>query len=466
MSSKRNYYSILSNLFFIAMAVFAIVFAKERFQADGAYYLFKIVNSGHFQIEHQRYILAVSQALPLLGAKLGMSMNAIIVLNSLNNVVFFYLVFLYAVYFLKDQTAGVAIILFMVFGVLHIQFTPMYEIWYGTILIVLVRSHMLQGRYIFMKDLLLVGIIMLTVLFAHPLLFIPLLFVIMFDAMETWRIQWRMFFCIVIVFVSWYTIKKLFLSSYEAGKMSMLDTSWNKAYKDLLMPGYYWKLFKFFFTYYTIPVIVYLLTMGYYIFRKARGKMILLSAFFFGHILLINFTHEMDWTISPYFERMYMPIIPIVFLPFLYDFFTQLALRNGVGAFILIAIVGWRIGRFVDVGMDYKKLTAKAERLITEAQKLPGSKFQVNNDDYRGCYHYLDWSFTMESMLRSSAIDKTHPVTICTWEDMFESGNEARLKENEFMMRRWEITPDDATNQTYFHVQHGKYVMQPAVCGK
>jgi hypothetical protein len=465
MASPRNYYSLLSNFFFLAMAVFAIVFAQERFQADGAYYLFKVVNYEQFQVEHQRFILAVSQALPLLGVKLGLSMNAIIILNSLNNVVFFYLVFLYAVHYLKDKTAGTAVILFMVFGVLHIQFTPMYEIWYGTILLVLVRSHMVQGRYIFLKDILLLNIIMITVLFSHPLLFIPLLFIILFDAMETWRIQWRMFFSVVFVFAVWYIIKKMFLSSYEAGKMSMLDTSWNKAYEDLFHPGYYWKLVKFFFSYYTIPMIVYLLSMGYYIFRKARGKMILLSAFLIGHILLINFTHVMDWELTPYFERMYMPIIPIIFLPFLYDFFTQLALRNKFGAFILLALVGWRMVRFIDVGMHYKAKTALTEAVIENAHAHPsGSKFELNPEDYKGCMNYVDWSFTMETMLRSEAMDKNRTITIATWEDFEEAKKTVRLNENDFMMRRWEVMPDYAVNQKYFHIQHGRYVRMEKIC--
>ncbi len=448
------------------MAIFAIVFAKERFQADGAYYLFKVVNYGEFQIEHQRYILAVSQALPLLGAKLGLSLNAIFILNSLNNVVFFYLVFLYAVYYLKDKTAGIAVILFMVFGVLHIQFTPMYEIWYGTILLVLVRSHMVWRRTVSLKDLLLVGVLMLTVLFAHPLLFIPLLFIILLDAMETRRIQWRMLICIVIVFVSWYAIKQMFLSTYEGGKMSMLDTTWNKAYKDLLDPGYYWKLIKFFFTYYTFPVFVFLLTISIYISKKSWGKLILLSVFFFGQILLVNFTHVMDWELSPYFERMYMPIIPIIFLSYLYEFSTRFELRTSIGAFVLVALVGWRIGRFVDIGLDYKKRTAQSELAIAEAQKLPGSKFELDPEDYKGCMKYIDWSFTMESILRSAEIDKTHTVTICTWEDLAESGNQDRLNENDYMMRRWEVMPDYAVNEKYFHIRHGEYVRLGRVCGE
>jgi hypothetical protein len=466
MAAKRNYYFLLTNLFFAAMAIFAVIFAQERFQADGAYYLFKIVNYGDFQIEHQRFILAVSQVLPLIGAKLGLTMNSIIVLNSLNNVVFFYLVFLYAVYFLKDKTAGVAIILFQCFGVLNIQFTPMYEIWYGTILIVLVKSHIFLGRYNSVKDVFLLGVITITVLFSHPLMFIPVIFIILFEAMEKWFIQWRLLCLMVFVFAVWYIIKKMFLSTYEAGKISMLDLSTNKAYLDLTHPSYYWKLIKFFFTWYTIPVFVYLITVGFYYVRKAKRKIFLLSAFFFGQILLVNLTHVMDWSLTPYFERMYMPIIPIIFLPFLYDMFTQLGLRNNVGAILLCLIIVWRIGRFVDVGLDYKKQTRLSEQLIDEAQKCQGSKFEMDGDDEKGCLNWADWSYTMESMIRSSAKDPNHVVTIATWFDFYESNNRAQLNENDFMMRRWELMPDYAMNQKYFHISHGKYVQLKPICGK
>jgi hypothetical protein len=448
------------------MAIFAVVFAQERFQADGAYYLFKVVNNGQFQIEHQRFILAVSQVLPWIGVKLGLSLNSIIVLNSLNNVVFFYLVFLYAVKYLQDKTAGVAVILFMTFGIMYIQFIPMYEIWYGTVLLVLVRSHMANGRTLLVKDLILLGIIMITILFAHPLLFIPLIFLLLFDAAERWVIQWRMFFLTVAIFIFWYVIKKLFLSSYEAGKISALNFSWNQAYKQLLDPAHYWHLTKYFFTFYTIPMIVYVVTMVFYIVRKNYRKLILVSGFIAGHIVLINLTNEMDWVIDPYFERMYMPLIPIIFLPFLYDFFTQLSLRNNFGAIIMVLIVGWRMERFTVLGFELKKHTALAEQVIDQAQKLPGSKFELHPDDYHSCMKFVDWSFTMETLLRSAAIDKNHTVTIASGDDFLIDDNARRLNDNDYMMRCWEVMPDYSINQNYFHIQHGKYVMLQPVCGK
>ena len=461
---SKNYYSILTTSFFLIMALFAIVFAPERFQADGAYYLFKVVNFEHFQIEHQRYILAVSQILPLVGVKIGLSLNSIFVLNSLNNVVFFYLIFLYAVYYLKDKTAGIAIILFMVFGVLHIQFTPMYEIWYGIILIVLVHTHLIQKRYFLVNDLFFLGIIFITILFSHPLLFIPLIFIILIDVVEKRTVHWKLFLLLTLAFVLWGIVKKFTLSTYETGKISMLDISWNKAYKDLLDPFYYWQLTKFFITYYTIPLVFFILTVVFYIKRRLRIKAWLLILFFFGHVFLINFTHVMDWALTPYFERMYMPLIPIVFLPFLYDVFVFYSTKNNLSALMLLFLVLWRIGRFVDVGLAYKQRTAQSERAILEAQKLAGSKFELAPSDYKWCMNYVDWSFTMESMLRSAAIDKTRTVTICTWEDFIENNNQGRLNNNSFMMRRWELLLDDNVNSKYFKINHGEYVRLKNVC--
>lgn len=459
-------YNRITHAFFALMTIFAIVFANERFQADGAYYLFKVVNFETFQVEHQRFILIASQALPLAGVKLGLPLSVVILLNSLNNVVFFYLIFRYCAYFLRDQTAGACVILFMVVGVMHLHFTPMYEIWYGTMLLVPLRSHLVRMRYFTFRDRLLVALLMVVVLFSHPLLFIPVIYILLLDSIEKWGLDFRLLLISVIVFAGWYIVKKMFLSSYEAGKISMLDTSWNKAYLDLLRPSYYWGLIKFFFTFYTIPVIAYLLMMGFYIVRRLRVKAMLVSVFFFGHILLVNFTHVNDNTLTPYFERMYMPLLPIVFFPFLYDVFTQFFLRNVVGTVLLALIIGWRLVRMVDTGLMYKERTRLVEKAVAQAQTLGGSKFELNLEDSRWCMNWADWSLAMETQLRSAAIDKNKTVAISVYSDFEEPGNEERLNRNpnEYMMRCYELMPDNIANPKYFRIEHGHYKMLQKVC--
>lgn len=466
LSDPQRRYTFFTHAFFALMTVFAVVFANERFQADGAYYLFRVINFESFQIEHQRFVLVFSQALPLLGVKLGLSMKVIIMLNSLSNIIFFYLIFRYVVYYLRDQTAGIAVILFQVLGVLHLNFTPMYEIWYGAMLLVPIRAHLVCYRYGKMRDILFLVALMITVLFAHPLLFIPLIFVLLLDAVEKWALDWRVLASAILVFAGWIIVKKMYISPYEAGKVSMLDTSWNKAYLDLMSASYYWGLIRFFFTYYTIPVLIYLVTIIFYLIRRSKTKAILVSVFFIGHILVVNFTHVNDVVLTPYFERMYMSLIPIVLFPFLYDVITQIVLRNIVGASILFLIIAWRLGRFIDVGMEYRERSQVVNRAIENGWKIGGSKFELNYDDSRGCMKWADWSLAMESQIRSAAHGKEKTVAISIWSDFDEQNNRQRLDMNPkvYMMRCWDVWPDDQVNAKYFQIQDGPYKRLDAAC--
>ncbi|MGL4598966.1 MAG: hypothetical protein ACRCYO_15720 [Bacteroidia bacterium] len=453
-----------AHAFYIVMAILAVVFYQERLQADAAYYFYYVVDSENFRIEHQRYILGASQILPWLGVKIGLSLKALMILQSLNPVFWFYGLFLFTTRILRDQTGGIALILVHVLGVLHMHFCPMYEIWYGLALLVVVRSQLWMNRFQKPWEFILLLVLMITVLFSHPLLFIPLLFILLLDLFEKWLLHWKQIVAIAVVFVLWYILKKLMLTEYESGKMSMLDTSWNKAYENLFRPAYYWQLTKFFFTWYTIPVIMMLVTLGFYILRRARLKAILLTAFFCGHILLVNFTHENDPTLTLYFERMYMPLIPIAVLPFLYDLFTQFALRNLVGGILIALIVSWRMARMVDVGHDYKAKTANRARVIELAQQQGGSKFVLNGADFNACFRYAEWSFPMETMLFSSLNGSGKTVNVILPEDLEAENNRTKVNATNFLLRRWDLRRNEEVNQHYFKIESGVYQELPASC--
>ena len=76
-TNPHRRFLFFTHLFFVVTAVMAAVFFRERIQSDSAYYLFHVVDTENFRIEHQRYILAFSQFLPLIGVKLGLGMKAV-----------------------------------------------------------------------------------------------------------------------------------------------------------------------------------------------------------------------------------------------------------------------------------------------------------------------------------------------------------------------------------------------------
>ncbi|TND09444.1 MAG: hypothetical protein FD123_1250 [Bacteroidetes bacterium] len=453
-----------THLYFLVTAIMAVIFFRERIAADAAYYLLQVVDSENFRIEHQRFILGASQALPLLGVKIGLSLKAVMILNSLNPVIFFYGLFLYAVFFLRDKTAGVALILVQTLGVLHMYFCPMYEIWYGTALLVLIYSHLRQNRHRRWLDIVLLLLLMITALFSHPLVFIPLLFLILFDAFEKWWVIWRQLLLYALLFCGWYIAKKMLLTDYETGKMSLLNIGENKSYENLFHFSYLWMLAKYLMTYYTVPLLLFLFTVSFCIVRKTWIRASLLTAFFFGIIVLINVTHESGSFQTLYFERMYMPLVTIALLPFMYDIFTQLTLRNITGGILVALIVCWRLWLFVDTGKTYTADAALKTKLINTAQQEGGSKFMMADADFAACFKYADWSLPMETLLCSALDGKDKCVTIVTREDLDSENNRQKLNETNFLFRRWDLRMNEEVNPEYFLVKPGNYVELGAVC--
>jgi hypothetical protein len=459
-----RFFWIITSIVWLLWAVFAVVYADIRFQADGAYYLLHIVQSETFRVEHQRYILAISQLLPLLGIKLGLSMKTVVVLNSLNNVVYFFGLFMLCAVRFKDYIAAWSIVLLTVLGILHLQFTPMYEIWYGAPLVIVLYSMLHKNTLHNPLNVVLFYGVLFTALFAHPLLFIAVLFTLLFHFLRTRKLVWRMWIGVAITFVAWYVIKKLALTEYEAGKISMLDPGWNKAYENLFRPAHYLRMLKFFFTYFTVTSTMLLLLVVFYIARRSWWKLALVLSFCGGHVVLISFTHQPDPELTPYFERMYLPLVTMILIAFLFDAWTLRLVHVRAGAIAIVLIVVYRMWLYFDLSEMYVQRKNQTDALIRACSTSNGSKFVLAQRDYETCFNYVDWSLPMETAIRSSLLRLPATMSVITEDDLNEGNNRTSLNTNNFLFRRWDVMRDDELNTNYFKIQHGLYQPAPLQC--
>lgn len=459
-----RFFWIISTVVWLLWTVFAVVYADIRFQADGAYYLLHIVQSESFRVEHQRYILAVSQLLPLLGIKLGLSMKAIVVLNSLNNIVYFFGLFMLCVIRFKDYIAAWSIVLLTVLGILHLQFTPMYEIWYGAPLVVVLYSMLHKNVLRTPLNVVLFYGVLITALFSHPLLFIAVLFALLFHFLRSRKIEWRMWIGVALSFIVWYLIKKLALTEYEAGKISMLDPGWNKAYENLFKPAHYLRMLKFFFTYFTVTGTMFALLVAFYVMRRSWWKLALILSFCGGHIILISFTHQPDPELTPYFERMYLPFVTMILIAFLFDTWTIRLISVRTGAIAIVLIVAYRMWLYLDLSQLYIQRKVQTEELIRSCSINGGSKFILAQSDYSTCFNYVDWSLPMETALRSSLLQLPATTNVIIEDDLNEGNNRSTLNANNFLFRRWDVMNDEQLNPKYFKMQHGLYQPAPLQC--
>ena len=126
---KERFISILGHLSFLILLVLSIVYAVERnLYADSAYYIFNIVNTGWFDIEHSRYSAFLTQLLPVAFVNMGLSLKMVLYAYSISFILLFYGIWLIINYALKDPYSGIALILLLVLPVRENFFKPVTEL--------------------------------------------------------------------------------------------------------------------------------------------------------------------------------------------------------------------------------------------------------------------------------------------------------------------------------------------------
>jgi hypothetical protein len=116
-----------------AMAAF---FYKARIFAESGLYFSQFINNQTFWIECQRIVSGISQIIPLIGVWLGLEIKYLLLIYSLGHVVFFYILFLFVYYGLRDRRSGLLIILSQTVGIVHSFFIPVFELYYGVPLLI------------------------------------------------------------------------------------------------------------------------------------------------------------------------------------------------------------------------------------------------------------------------------------------------------------------------------------------
>ncbi|MFZ4549031.1 MAG: hypothetical protein ACOYN4_16400, partial [Bacteroidales bacterium] len=122
---------IIPHLPWMVLFALAAFLYKARIFADSGFYVSQFINNQSFWIECQRIVLGISQIIPLIGVWIGLEIKYVLLLYSLSHVIFFYLLFLFVYYGLRDRRSGLLIILSQTVGIIYSFFTPMFELYYG-----------------------------------------------------------------------------------------------------------------------------------------------------------------------------------------------------------------------------------------------------------------------------------------------------------------------------------------------
>lgn len=439
------------------LAMFAWRFADERLYADSGYYLARVINEGGFRIEHGRWILALAQALPLAGLKVGLGLGALILLHSLSNVACM-AACLAIVWRLRDWSAMMAITLLQVAGLADGLFCPVFELYYGAALLVLFlairRSNGLHERWR-LPALMIIGALVAS---CHAIGFILITAMLMLD--RAWNRR-REAIALGSMLVAVAVARAFTLSSYEKDSASfILKARDPMAVAEAFAPARLTELVDYAVHHYPdVLLLVALASIGLAIGRQWRTLAVL--------VLLIAVLQALialklpGWLHDRYREQVDFGVTAWVVLVLAFHGLRDCRIALA-GAVLALGIVGYRAGMAQALAPSYAQRTASIRSAIAAARAAGLSKAIMPAPRFFGPEDHLielGWSVPVESLLLSAEDGPAGTVSVITTQDAAQPDVVAHI--DGFVFRRWDILALHWLNPRYFTPPSGTYAALP-----
>ncbi len=434
------------------LALLALYFSTERTFADAAYYLARVVDSGWFQVEHQRLVLVIAEFPALVAAWAGAPMNVILIVHSVGHVV---LAWCLAAWLQRsgEQTLALGVLLVQVVGQQWLFFSPQYEIAYGAwaafpLLMLWRRGPMPHGG-----RPLLWAVLAVLLLTSHPEHLATYAAVALLGSQGRRWTKWSLALALAPVVVLT-VVKSFLLSDYERGKFSLglhID-------HRLLDPGYWDRVAHLLLLHY--PLL--LLLAAFMVVTGIARKRYLVIAVAVGSTLLLLPAVGVVADGSEFSRNtssLYFPWVAILLLTAcsIHDW-AEHRLAWGVALALLLGFNAWTIVR---QGNVLQKRTALIGNFCKECLGAGSQKCVVDENEGPSLYGTWEWSLPMESMLLSKAY-LGHTVNIVTPEDLAFRPGYSELPDSMVLFRRWDPRSVSSFGQGRFSdLKAGPYVRLP-----
>ena len=406
---KRLYYVGIGA--YILLFIFSITFYKERvFFIDMANSLFVIIKDNYFNIQNFRYVAIFTQLLPLLGNRLGASLNTLALLYSSGFVLYDFACYFICGSILKQYRFALVILLFNILFVSHTFYWVQSELPQGIALLIVLYA-LMSYRTLDQMNPIVIAIIFLgfmMLLFSHPLLVFPVIYSSVFFLLRKEAvIQEKIVYATLIFFLVLMQVKKMVFNVYydivAMGKAHNVfkafphyfDIYSNKIFLQDCLTQYYW-----------IPILSVAIT-WFYGKRKEWLKLLLFLSFIMGYLLLINVSYPDKMDYSFYVENMYLPLSIFIALPFVFDLLPAIE-KNHIGILVVSLIMVTGCVRI------YMAHTLYTNRLVYERKLLDryGDKkviLKTKNEDISNLL--MVWGTPYELLLLSE-IERQKPSSI------------------------------------------------------
>lgn len=367
---------------YLGLLILSVIFYKQRVVLlDDALFLFNLVKNNGFAIEHSRYIATLPQILPVIARWLSLPIETIAMVYSVSYIVYWFAGYLLCGLVFKNHKMGVALLLCHILITTHTFFWIVSEILQGITLLVVVLAYLDGKRWadIAVAKKLLIGVVIITLVFAHPLMVFPFCYALLF-----WARQQHMPIKKLLVAMLFYfgivLLKALFLQDhYELSGMGGLRNfiTYFPNYFNLYSNRHFLQYCAD--TYYWIPLCC-ILIIAVYIIQKQWARLLVFACFMLAYLLLINVCFATDTTPDFYIENLYLPLGFFIALPLVYDILPVVnrpaltVVFVGLMVFSIVARV-WTVSGIYTDRLTWERSFLSQhqnEKLLIAEKRVPG----------------------------------------------------------------------------------------------
>lgn len=443
---KKLYYT--GFLAYACLLVLAVVFYKERtILLDNSLFLFEMLKDNSFSIQRNRFIVIFPQLLPLLAAKLSLSLKWVMISYSVG-----YMLYHIACYvlcgLLKNYRMGIALLLVNTMIVAHTFFWHLSELGLGISLMFPFFALLIDIGHRHTKPLqyLLAGAGLITIVFSHPLIIFPFFFTCAFVWFNKHvKADRRMIIIICIIFgLILFAKKKLLPDTYESDSTYLIKNfkwyfpDYFRAYSNIRFVD------NWFYVYYWLPVF-YIGALVFYAVKKRWWlfMLVLVSCFVYSQIVNISYP-EYKGTYDFHWEYMYSSLCLFLALPMVFDIFPAINKHK----IIVPAIVGLVvITALLRVNMIRKDYRGRVDWYRGYAEKYGKEKMMVGLHDKPMGSLLIEWASPYEFWLLST-LERDTTVSIIIHKNVDEIG--WAWDQYRGFVTTWGVYPYKDLNPQYF----------------
>lgn len=408
---------------FLGLFLLAILFYLQRTAfVDLSFHLFYLLKDQDLCIQNYRIGAAFTQSFPIVGAYLGFSLKAIAILYSCSFIVLYISTFSCILFIFKNTKLAYIYLLFCILMTTHTFFWAQSELPQGVAFLFLYIGLLFNFdiEQMYSSKFKIIGLfaLLIVVVFTHPLLIFPFVFLHVFFFINK-MLKRKLLFTSFFLYGFILSLKVLFFSTpYDRGSMSGVKNfvSHFPNYFDTISFKHFW---QYLIHEYYLLLLLFIITFLFLVYTKKWLNLGLMLISTIGYLTLINVSY-INGSEQFYLENQYLLLVIFVALPFIYLVMPIVSNTRWSWFFSIVLLISL-FSRIWIIEPVYSSRLNLIREIVTQMKNKNLSKVVLVNENIPLDKLLMTWGGTYESWLVSTLEqEQTRTFVVETLEHQFD----------------------------------------------